>query len=191
MMLSKDSTPINQDRQSLYCQCSYGLWFARHCYGWITSLWTINWEISYVTYRVALSSNLWALSSCVTRWAKDISPLLTFVHDSLSLFIENSWHAIIVTGDNPMDRDGVTSLFYTWKPTVQEYETCPHYELTFEMLWYPLGWTTSCYLCMVYANRGRFFPCDTYIRCTSFIQFPKLWWMLQRRILLAANWIYY
>ena len=65
------------------------------------------------------------------------------MNDKLKFLTENPTaedHAIIVTGDNPMDRllillslDGVTSIFYTWKPTVQEFETCPHYELTYEM----------------------------------------------------------
>jgi hypothetical protein len=64
------------------------------------------------------------------------------VNDKPKFLTENPTaedHAIIVTGDNPMDRlliplslDGVTSIFYTRKPTVQEYESCPHYELTYE-----------------------------------------------------------
>ena len=32
----------------------------------------------------------------------------------------------------PLSLDSVTSIFYTQKPTVQEYETCPHYKLTFD-----------------------------------------------------------
>ena len=46
-------------------------------------------------------------------------------------------HAIVATGSDTEDEllillslDGVVSVFWTRKPTVQEYESCPHYELT-------------------------------------------------------------
>jgi hypothetical protein len=46
-------------------------------------------------------------------------------------------HAIVASGsDNedelliPLSLDGVVSVFWTRKPTIQEYESCPHYELT-------------------------------------------------------------
>ena len=95
---------------------------------------------------------------------------------------------IIVTGDNPMDQlliplslDGVTSTFYTWKPTVQKYETCPHYELTTKMPEYNPSdtcWAEQeaaiCAWLAKHSQTGMVFPCDTYIHCTSFIQFPKV-----------------
>ena len=30
----------------------------------------------------------------------------------------------------PLSLDGVVSIFWTRKPTIQEYKSCPHYELT-------------------------------------------------------------
>jgi hypothetical protein len=48
-------------------------------------------------------------------------------------------HAIVVRSlDNddelliPLSLEGVISTFWTRKPTTQEYESCPHYELTFD-----------------------------------------------------------
>ena len=77
------------------------------------------------------------LISPMQLWLNDV-----LVNNKLKFLTENPTaedHAIIVTGDNPMDRlliplslNGVTSIFYTQKPMVQEYETCQHYELTYE-----------------------------------------------------------
>ena len=46
-------------------------------------------------------------------------------------------HAIVATGSDTKDEllillslEGVVSVFWTRKPTIQEYESCPHYELT-------------------------------------------------------------
>ena len=46
-------------------------------------------------------------------------------------------HAIVASGSDNEDEllillslDGVVSVFWTQKPTIQEYESCPHYELT-------------------------------------------------------------
>ena len=46
-------------------------------------------------------------------------------------------HAIVTTGSDtkdelliPLSLDGVVSVFWTRKPTIQEYESLPHYELT-------------------------------------------------------------
>ena len=48
-------------------------------------------------------------------------------------------HAIVVTGDTsddklviPLSLKGVTSVFPTRKPSIQEFEACPHYDLTFD-----------------------------------------------------------
>lgn len=45
-------------------------------------------------------------------------------------------HAIVATDDNedelliPLSLEGVVSIFWTHKPMIQEYESCPHFELT-------------------------------------------------------------
>ena len=46
-------------------------------------------------------------------------------------------HAIVMIGSDtedelliPLSLKGVVSIFWTRKPTIQEYESCPHYELT-------------------------------------------------------------
>ena len=46
-------------------------------------------------------------------------------------------HVIVATGSDtedelliPLSLEGVISVFWTRKPTIQEYESCPHYELT-------------------------------------------------------------
>ena len=105
------------------------------------------------------------------------------VNDKPKFLTENPTaedHVIIVTGDNPMDQllillslNGVTSLFYTRKPTAQEFETCPHYELMYEAPKYNPSdtcWAKQeaaiCAWLTKHCKHGMVFLCDTYTRCT-------------------------
>ena len=55
-------------------------------------------------------------------------------------------HAIVASGYSnedelliPLSLDGVVPVFWTQKPTIQEYESCPYYELTADTPeYYPL-----------------------------------------------------
>ena len=62
-----------------------------------------------------------------------VNDILKFLTEQLTAYN----HAIVTTGCDtddelliPLSLDGVVSVFWMRKPTIQEYESCPHYELT-------------------------------------------------------------